>query len=151
MHGCHAGYKIPGGGQIKYIDFPLFLGQNKHMPEKVKSSKKIQQFFAPALVVIAIGLAFFSGTLWQKVKNLEKGSGAAGTTTQGTTTGTTQPTVTLDTIKGLFSKDVIKFGSASKKVLFVELADPSCPYCHVAGGYNPKLAASIDTQTNRFK
>lgn len=33
----------------------------------------MRKFYVPALVVIAIGLAFFSGTMWQKVRNLEKG------------------------------------------------------------------------------
>lgn len=121
---------------------------------KSESTKKIgfdfKQLFIPVLVIVAIGLAFFSGTLWQKVQNLEKGTATdkGTTTTQGTTQ---QPTVSLDTIKGLFGKDVLKFGDASKKVLFVELADPSCPYCHIADGFNPTLAASVDTQTNRFK
>jgi len=32
--------------------------------------------------------------------------------------------------------------------LFVELGDPSCPYCHIADGFNPTLAAS---QGDRFK
>lgn len=123
------------------------------MPKNQSSSESgfdFKQLFIPILVIVAIGLAFFSGTLWQKVQNLEKGT----TTDKGTTTtqGTTQqPSVSLDTIKGLFGKDVIKFGDASKKVLFVELADPSCPYCQIADGFNPTLAASADTQTNRFK
>ncbi|MCX6704317.1 MAG: hypothetical protein NTZ07_02615, partial [Candidatus Woesebacteria bacterium] len=55
---------------------------------KLKSLKSPQQLFIPILVVVAIGLAFFSGILWQKVKNLEK-SGAAGTT--ATTQGAVQP------------------------------------------------------------
>ncbi len=42
----------------------------------------------------------------------------------------------------------MKFGDNKKKVLFVEVADPSCPYCHVAGGHNPELSAQIDA---RFK
>jgi len=119
------------------------------MLERLKSFKNFQQLFVPVLVILAIGLAFFSGTLWQRVKNLEKGAATPGTTTQQAPAAA--PTVSLDTIKGLFSKDLIKFGDANRKVLFVEMADPSCPYCHVAGGYNPKLSASIDTQTNRFK
>ena len=120
------------------------------MPEETRFPKILQHYFVPVLVVVAIGLAFFSGTLWQKVKNFEKGGATTGATTQGATQPP-QPTVTLDTIKGLFGKDLIKFGDTSRKVLFVEMADPSCPYCHVAGGYNAKLAASIDTQANRFK
>jgi protein-disulfide isomerase len=111
------------------------------MSENQSSGKGIKQILIPGLVVVAIGLAFFSGTLWQKVKNLEKG------TTTGTTTGTTgtqqQPTVSLDTIKDLFSKDLIKFGDAKSKVLFVEMADPSCPYCHAAGGQNHAIYKSL--------
>jgi protein-disulfide isomerase len=119
------------------------------MPKIQKITRGAKQFFIPALVVIAIGLAFFSGTLWQKVRSLEGGQ-VTGATTQGATPPAA-PTVTLDTIKGLFNQDVIKLGDANSKVLFVEMADPSCPYCQIAGGYNPELAASADTQTNRFK
>lgn len=113
-----------------------------------KSSRGVKQYFTPALIIVAIALAFFSGTLWQRVRSLEEGSNTKNTT-QGTTTAPV--TVSLDTVKDLFSKDVIKFGDASRKVLFVEMADPSCPYCHIAGGFNPEIAASADTQTNRFK
>ncbi len=114
---------------------------DKREASKEKTPIDIKQFFVPGIVVLAIGLAFFSGTLWQKVRNLEKGAttGTTGTTQQGTT----QATVTLDTIKGLFSKDLIKFGDAKKKVLFVEISDPSCPYCHIAGGYDPSLAKTV--------
>lgn len=111
-----------------------------------KTPVGIKQFFVPVLVVIAIGLAFFSGTLWQKNKNLGKETTGTGDTTQAETSK-----VTLETIKGLFKKDVIKIGDAKSKLIFVEMSDPSCPYCHVAGGYNPELSASIDTQSNRFK
>ena len=105
-----------------------------------KTSGGIKQLFIPALVIVAIGLAFFSGTMWQRVKNLEKG-----TTTTGTTenTAAVQPTVTLDTIKGLFGQDLIKIGDANSKLIFVEMSDPSCPYCHVAGGYDAALAKAV--------
>jgi len=109
------------------------------MSENKKSSGSLRQFLIPLLVVVTIGLAFFSGTLWQKVKNLEKGTT---TTVQGTTPAA-QPTVTLDTIKGLFDKDVIKIGDANRKIIFVELSDPSCPYCHIAGGADPELAKAV--------
>ncbi len=123
------------------------------MPKRTseKSGFDFKQAFVPALVVVAIALAFFSGTLWQKVQSLEKGSGNTTGGTATDATGTTQPTVSLDTIKDVFAKDVIKFGDANSKVLFVELADPSCPYCQIADGFNPTLAASADTQGNRFK
>lgn len=117
------------------------------MENESKSSKQgIIEKIIPILLVLSIGLAFVVGILWQKVSNIEKGN-----TVSLQPAEETQPTVNIDTIKELFSKDLIKFGDANSKVIFVEIADPSCPYCHVAGGYNPKLSASIDTQTNRFK
>jgi len=116
------------------------------MSEEIKSSKSFQSIFIPVLVVLAIGLAFFSGTLWQKVKNMEKGGSA---TTQPTTQE--QPTVSLDTIKDLFDKDLVKFGNKDAKVIFVEISDPSCPYCHVASGLNPELNRQIDPTNNTFK
>lgn len=107
-----------------------------------ESPKGIKQFIVPVLVVVAVGLAFFSGTLWQKVKNLEKG------TSTDKTTDTAAVKVDLNTIKGLFDKDVIKFGNAKSKLIFVEMSDPSCPYCHIAGGYDPEIAVSAG---DRFK
>lgn len=123
------------------------MEKNRHMPEKVKLQKSLQQIFVPVLVLVAIGLAFFSGTLWQKVKNLEKGGGTV--TTQPTAVA--QPTVSLNTIKGLFDKDLVKFGDKDRKVVFVEISDPSCPYCHVAAGLNPTLNRQIDPTNNTFK
>lgn len=107
--------------------------------------------FVPILLIASIALAFFVGILWQKVSFLESGKVAGTTTTTGT--GTQQqavdnPTVTIEQIKDLFKKDLIKFGDEGKKVLFVEVADPSCPYCHVAAGKNPELNAQMG---DRFK
>lgn len=189
-------------------------------------------------MVAVIGLAFFSGTLWQQVNNLKKGS--SGTTTQPTTkpgigndknqsgkladflksavdskslkscldsgkydarltsdqelatslgsqgtpgfyvnsmfyagayswsldisdaqTGkvitnssmksiaegaktTPNSKISLATIKGLFQKDLIKFGDGNTSILFVEFSDPSCPYCQIAGGKNATLLKSFD-------
>lgn len=119
------------------------------MLEKVGSSKNVREFLVPVLVIVAIGLAFFSGTLWQKVKNLEKGD--VGSKTTQPSPRAVQPTVSIDTIKGLFKKDLIKLGDENRKVLFVEIADPSCPYCQAVGGLNPELNRQIDTQKNAFK
>src|SRR5271157_491882 len=112
--------------------------QNKHMAEEKREIKiaiptNLKQYFVPVLVVVAIGLAFFSGLLWQRVQNLEKGgAGATATTATTQTAPAAGATASLDTIKGLFSKDLIKFGDANRKILFVEMADPSCPFCHAA-------------------
>ena len=105
---------------------------------KDKSPAGEKQFFIPALVIIAIGLAFLSGTLWQKVKNVSSDKNSK--TSEETTTETASPS--LDTIKGLFAKDLIKFGNADSKLIFVEMSDPSCPYCSIADGNNPELATS---------
>jgi protein-disulfide isomerase len=110
---------------------------------KAEASKtSLIEKIVPILVVLSIGLAFMVGVLWQKVSSLEKG-GVIPTTP---TTGTQQqakPTVSMDTIKGLFSKDLLKFGDGNRKVLFVEIADPSCPYCHAADGANHQIYKSL--------
>lgn len=49
------------------------------------------------------------------------------------------PTVDIEVVKKAFSDAVIKFGDTSKKVIFLEVSDPSCPYCQIAGGYNSEL------------
>lgn len=102
--------------------------------------------FAPVLLIAVIGLSFLVGVLWQKVENLSKGT--TNTAAQPTQQQPVQPTVTanLDQIKGLFKKDLIKFGDENKKVIFVEIADPSCPFCHVAAGKNPELSKQMGAQ-----
>lgn len=106
--------------------------------------------FSSVLVLVIFALVFGMGVLWQKVNQLEKG-GVAGVatvnqnTTTTTNTNTAQqapptPKVTMDQIKALFdNKGLITFGGPSRKLIFVEVADPSCPFCHVAAGENPEL------------
>jgi protein-disulfide isomerase len=114
----------------------------------LESSKKgLIEKIVPVLLVLSIGLAFIVGILWEKVASLEKGGVATpATTTTTANAGAAQPNVTLSTIKDLFGKDLIKFGDNKRKVLFVEIADPSCPYCQVAGGLNPTLNAQVGAQ-----
>jgi protein-disulfide isomerase len=104
------------------------------------------------LVVALIAAAYFIGNLTAKVQYLQKGSAATPSAAAGTTpaAGAAAPTVTLAQIKDVFKKDVIKFGNANSKLLFVEVADPSCPYCHVAAGQDPELVAAIP-QFAQFK
>lgn len=109
------------------------------MAEEKKSNL---EKFIPILIVVVVVMAFGIGVLWQKVSGLEKG----GSTTTNNNTGTTAtaptapPAATLAQIKDLWSKDIIKFGDTSRKVLFVEVSDPSCPFCQIAGGKNPELS-----------
>ncbi len=50
-----------------------------------------------------------------------------------------QPTATIAQIKDTFNKAQIKFGDANKKLVILEVADPSCPYCSIAAGENAEL------------
>lgn len=102
-------------------------------------------------IVVVIG-AFFLGSLWTKVQVLEKG-GIAGKAAQpaGTAAGDqapVAPVVKLDQVQDTFTKSLIKFGDAKSKLVFIEVADPSCPYCHVAAGHNSELNKQIG---DRFK
>lgn len=95
--------------------------------------------------ILLIVAAFLVGSLWTEVRYLKNGTAAtpSAATTTTTTTAGAQPTaqpVSLAQVKDLFNKgNNIKFGDANKKVLFVEISDPSCPYCHAAGGVDGPL------------
>ncbi len=55
--------------------------------------------------------------------------------------------VKIDDVKKLFADGFIHFGNKNNKLLIVEVSDPSCPFCHIAGGKNPELAK----ESNRFQ
>lgn len=67
-----------------------------------------------------------------------KGSTAAPTAAP-TANQPQQPVVTLNLIKDTFSKALIKFGNSNAKLIVLEIADPSCPYCQIAAGKNSAL------------
>ena len=102
---------------------------------KIRISGSLIQWILTAALIIA---AYFIGNLTAKVQLLQKGTTAPTTATAPPA----QPTVSMDTIKGLFAKDIIKFGDAKNKLLLVEVADPSCPFCHIAAGKHPEINAS---------
>src|SRR3989344_2033963 len=54
-----------------------------------------------------------------------------------------QPTATIAQVKDVFNKAQIKFGDANKKLVVIEVADPSCPFCQVAAGKNSALNKQI--------
>jgi len=56
--------------------------------------------------------------------------------------------IKIEDVKKLFTKGFIYFGEPTNKILFVEVSDPSCPFCHIASGVNPKLSAQAG---ERFK
>jgi protein-disulfide isomerase len=103
----------------------------------------------PILVVLLVVAAFAIGSMWTKIQYLQ-GSAPSAPAVAGAAVGPspaaqqptapTAPTVSLDKIKAQFADGFIHFGDANKKVLFTEISDPSCPFCHFAGGKNPELA-----------
>ncbi len=117
------------------------------MPKGENNSSKagILERMIPVFLVLSIGLAFMVGVLWQKVANLEKGGVATGAQQQAQQPAA--PSVSLNTIKSLFNKDIVKFGDANRKVLFVEVGDPSCPFCHAASGENHSIYSSLGGTT----
>jgi protein-disulfide isomerase len=140
------------------VDKPHFLVKNYHMLEgsaeraakSEQPGKGLFERLSPILLVVVVAMAFLVGNLWQKVTNLEKGK-VSGTSTAQTAAPAPQPTqvaVSPSQIKDLFSKDLVKFGDANRKVLFVDVSDPSCPYCSIAAGKNPELNAQAG---DRFK
>lgn len=134
------------------VDKGVHLGKNVLLMA-TNPSKGILERIVPLLLVLTVALAFVVGVLWQKISTLEKtlqGSTQTGGNQQ-TAAQPTQVAVSLDQIKNLFKQDLIKFGDEKRKVLFVEVTDPSCPYCHAASGKDPELNREIDPTNGTFK
>jgi protein-disulfide isomerase len=116
------------------------------MNQQAENLKTTNRFLIVGLIISA----FLIGSLTNKVSTNK-------TTSETTTAETTaqpqaapaQPqavAVDIDTIKSLFTEKHIYFGNKDSKNLFVEIADPSCPYCHIAGGNNPELNKEAGSQ-----
>lgn len=114
-----------------------------------KISEKITNNSAPLMVLLLVVAAFFIGRLSAQVDALKNGSAAAQPAAQQQVAGAQQPgtpNVTMDQIKALFGKDIVKFGDQNKKLVFVEVSDPSCPYCQAATGLNNALNKQMGAQ-----
>ena len=104
---------------------------------------KIGEKLTPVLVILVVFMGVALGALWQKVRTLEKNGQGGSVAAVETTQQTPAPQISINQIKDLFGKDLIKFGDGDKKLLLVEIGDPSCPYCHVASGLNPEINAQM--------
>lgn len=101
-------------------------------------------------------MCFLTGYFYGQVQVYESASLGTTTPSKKTTTetaaaqpDTTAPSVSLDKVKALFTdKKNLIFGNPNSKLLFVEFADPSCPYCHIAAGKNGELNKQVG---DRFK
>jgi len=104
-------------------------------------------------VVIAFAIVgiFYLGFITKKVATLEKTVSTlkvgGADTTGNTAQPSAKPTVSLDQVKNAFNKAMIKFGDDGKKVVALEISDPSCPFCQIAGGKNKEL----NNQSPQFK
>lgn len=97
------------------------------------------------LVLFSFVAGLLIGSLYTKIQYLEKKTPAttAATTTPQTAAQPAAPKATIEQIRALFTDKNITFGDKNSKNLLVEVADPSCPWCHVAGGKNPELARQM--------
>lgn len=116
----------------------------------IPSFSQFAKYYNPMLVVCLVVASFFLGSYYTKSQLLEKvGQQGTGTTPQQAAQQPQQPTkiqVSQDQIKALFTDKNITFGDKNSKTLLVEVADPSCPYCHVAAGHNPELNKQVGAQ-----
>lgn len=118
--------------------------------KKVESQTNPKNFLQYFLVIALIVAAFVVGNLYQKVKYLEGGTTSVKTAQEPATTQAPQVQAqgqevqaTIDQVKEAFNKSLIKFGDTNKKIVFIEVADPSCPYCHIAAGLNNELNKQV--------
>lgn len=115
-----------------------------------KESKNPIIYILVGLLVVA---AFAVGSLYTKVKMLEKGATAIPAANNQQAQAPNQPppakpTVEISQVREAFKKSILKFGDANKKLVLLEIADPSCPFCSVAAGKNGELNKQIG---DRFK
>ena len=127
----------------------------KQTPQKPTLGSMIMnlplQTIGSKIVYVALLLAFLIiGYLFAKVEALKGGGPVAAVPTPPAAVAGAQapaaPVVTLDQVKNVFDKSVIKFGKSDAKHIVVEAADPSCPYCHAAAGKDPELAKQMGPQ-----
>lgn len=108
------------------------------------------------LVILLIIASFLLGSLTTKVQYLEKSNNTKAVKAEATEQQAQKqapqqpqaPKVTIEKIKELFNDKNITFGDKNSKNLLVEIADPSCPFCHAAAGLNPTLSVQMG---ERFK
>lgn len=131
-----------GGSELVILDIVYW--------RKIMKKDFMQGLMQYAMILAMVVGAYLVGVYKTKVEYLENGS-----TTQQTTqvAGDTaqQPTkpTTVDAEqikKDIFDGNHVTFGDKNAAISFVEISDPSCPYCHIAGGEDPELNAQVGAQ-----
>jgi hypothetical protein len=107
----------------------------------------LREYLTP--IAIIIGSIIISASILIAGNGVGKTAGATTTVTSSTSSAAAAATtITKDMVSNLFDGTYITFGDKNSANVFVEFSDPSCPYCHVAGGLNPTLNAQVG---DRFK
>jgi protein-disulfide isomerase len=97
------------------------------------------------VVLLLVVAAFFGGFYFSK--NIGTNSNSAGATpTVAVQQQQAAANINIDQVKALFNENNLVFGNKNSKLLIVEFSDPSCPYCHVAGGKNSALNKQMGAQ-----
>ncbi len=110
-----------------------------------------ERAFLTTPVAVIVGSVLISLTILISGGIVKFGKPAAQTTANTTAQPaaaqpTAQPQVSLSQVKDAFNKAQIKFGDNNKKLVSIEIADPSCPYCHAAAGRNGDLNKQMGSQ-----
>lgn len=95
-------------------------------------------------IVIAISVLMSGGVI--KIGSKTTATTAVAPAPAAPTQPNEPAAATLAQVKEAFNKSVIKFGDANKKLIAIEVADPSCPYCSIAAGKNPELNKQAGSQ-----
>jgi protein-disulfide isomerase len=110
----------------------------------VKSKGSLLEKLLPVLLIASIGLAFFVGLLWQKVQNLESGSGTKVTGTVGTAQANPQATPQAPPQAGevdpVTEDDYVK-GNRNARIALIEYSDTECPFCK---RFHPTAQQAVD-------
>lgn len=105
-----------------------------------------QAFTQYLMIILLVVGAYFLGVYKTKTEYLEKGASNTTAAAQPTAQPTTPTTVDETKIQAKFDGKHITFGDPNAKLVFTEVSDPSCPYCHVAGGMHPDLNNQMGPQ-----
>lgn len=110
------------------------------MIKQTKNQSSSENFFTYFLYIVNGFLLLISVFLFLQIKNITSRLENIEKIINPQPQQQAQTKVTLDQVKKLFTSGFIHFGDGSKKLLIVEISDPSCPFCHIASGENPQLA-----------
>lgn len=109
---------------------------------------------APILLVVVVALAFAVGVLWQKVSDLQGGSGTGTPTNvanngaaapQGPTSGKLDSSA-AEALPKLSSDDHVR-GAQNPQVYLIEYSDFECPFC---ASFHPTAQQALDEYGDRF-